>query len=99
MPINPDFTRLWMEAEDAPDSFIERFELQQRAVAMASEHVAKYDGPMPRKSLRGQTRHLVLRFLHPFGVHEWVRVLVYDHRVDRIIDPGRGRVICRNCHV
>jgi hypothetical protein len=90
---NRRFVQVWLDSEQRPDSFLERFEMQKTAESRAERHLLAHGdaetGP--------DWKHPFMRLLHPFGFHEWVKVLVYDFETDRIIDPGQGRVICRNC--
>lgn len=94
MPLNHEYTKLWLDGP-RPETFIERFEMQQHATELARIHLAKTKD-MRRRTRATDVKHMIYALLHPL-VHEWVKVLVYDPGTDRIIDPGRGRVVCRNC--
>jgi hypothetical protein len=67
-----------------------------RGATLARMHMDRYEGVI-RTGYRSRVLHKLYQFLHPLGVHEWVKVLIYDYVNDRLIDPGHARVTCRNC--
>lgn len=95
MPINREHVTLWLDGKE-PETFLERFEVQHHAAELARAHLDKTQDTQ-RRTWRGDIKHSLYLLIHPLGIHEWVKLLVFDVTNDRIIDPGRGRVVCRNC--
>lgn len=52
--------------------------------------------PNPHMPLRLLAIAVVMRALHPLGVHHWTRWMEYSPSADRFVDIGR---LCRNCPV